>query len=270
LSNSPAPGGPSHPHAPDLGESSAGSTAPQGAPESSRLRRSADLAESVVLAAPFATPSRAYGYFLLADKKDGAPFDDQDEEISVALGAQTALGYENILLFGKLQKQSAELRLSEERLRLLVEGVKDYGIVMLDPEGGVVSWNSGAEDLTGWRADEVRGRHYSCLFPPDKASAAKARRELEVAGITGQYREEGERVRKDGSRFWADVTLAAVRDAEGQLRGFAKVLRDITERKQAEDERARAAGFDGLLAKPADMDALERVLSPRGRDGGTP
>jgi PAS domain S-box-containing protein len=261
------------------GESSAGSTAPQGAPDSSRLRRSADLApqgapdssrlrrsadlaESVVLAAPFATPSRAYGYFLLADKKDGAPFDDQDEEISVALGAQTALGYENILLFGKLQKQSAELRLSEERLRLLVEGVKDYGIVMLDPEGGVVSWNSGAEDLTGWRADEVRGRHYSCLFPPDKASAAKARRELEVAGITGQYREEGERVRKDGSRFWADVTLAAVRDAEGQLRGFAKVLRDITERKQAEDERERSRQSLSRLAEVS-----RRVVGEMDREG---
>ncbi len=193
-----------------------------------------------VLAVPFATPSRVYGHFLMAEKKDATPFDDQDEEMAVALGAQTALAYENILLVNRLLKQSSELRLSEERLRLLVEGAKDYAIVMLDPEGKLSSWNAGAAEMTGWSAAEILGRHLDCLYPRDEDGAGHARRVLDLAELTGEFQETGERVRKDGSRFWADVTVSAVRDATGQLRGFAKVTRDITERKRAEEERERS------------------------------
>jgi PAS domain S-box-containing protein len=194
----------------------------------------------VLLAAPFATPSRVYGYFLVAEKKDGTPFDDQDEEIAVTLGAQTALAYENILLLEKLLKQTSELRFSEERLRLLVEGAKDYAIVMLDAQGHLVSWNAGAAEITGWSAAEVIGRHLDCLYPRDEDSAGHARRVLEISEVTGEHREISERLRKDGSRFWADVTISAIRSETGQLRGFAKVTRDITERRRAEEERERS------------------------------
>jgi PAS domain S-box-containing protein len=229
-------------------ESSSAEPSPQGAPESSRLRRGADLADSV-LAVPFATPSRIYGHFLVAEKKDATTFDDQDEEMAVTLGAQTALAYENILLVEKLLKQSSELRLSEERLRLLVEGAKDYAIVMLEPEGTLSSWNAGAAEMTGWSAAEILGRHLDCLYPGDEDGAGHARRVLELAELTGEHQEIGERRRKDGSRFWADVTVSAVRDATGQLRGFAKVTRDITVRKRAEEERERSRQGMSRLAE---------------------
>ena len=206
----------------------------------SRVESSSAEPTVVLLAAPFATPSRVYGYFLVAEKKDGTPFDDQDEEIAVTLGAQTALAYENILLLEKLLKQTSELRFSEERLRLLVEGAKDYAIVMLDPQGRLVSWNAGAAEITGWSAAEVIGRHLDCLYPRDEDSAGHARRVLEIAEVTGEHREISERLRKDGSRFWADVTISAIRNETGQLRGFAKVTRDITERRRAEEERERS------------------------------
>jgi PAS domain S-box-containing protein len=209
---------------------------------------SAEPTESV-LAVPFATPSRVYGHFLVAEKKDATPFDDQDEEMAVTLGAHTALAYENILLVDKLLKQSSELRLSEERLRLLVEGAKDYAIVMLDPEGTLSSWNAGAAEMTGWSAAEVLGRHLDRLYPGDEDGARHARRVLELAELTGEHQEIGERLRKDGSRFWADVTVSAVRDATGQLRGFAKVTRDITKRKRAEGERERSRQALSRLAE---------------------
>ncbi len=221
-----------------------------------------------LLAAPFATPSRVYGYFLVAEKKDGSPFDDQDEEIAVTLGAQTALAYENILLFEKLLKQTSELRFSEERLRLLVEGAKDYAIVMLDPQGHLVSWNAGAAEITGWRAAEVIGQHLDCLYPRDEEGAGHARRVLEIAEMTGEHREIGERLRKDGTRFWADATLSAIRNETGQLRGFAKVMRDITERRRGEEERERSReGLSRLaeaslkVVRETDVEGMLRAIS---------
>ena len=128
------------------------------------------------------------------------------------------------------------LRSSEERLRLLVDGVKDYAILMLDPAGVIVSWNSAAERIKGYRAEEVIGRHFSLFYPPDATVGGKPARELEVAASTGRFEEEAWRLRKDGSRFRASVTIAAVRDTAGVLRGFAKVTRDISDRFRAEVE----------------------------------
>ncbi len=124
---------------------------------------------------------------------------------------------------------------SEVRFRLLVEGVEDYAILMLDPLGHIVSWNRGAEQIKGYRPDEIIGQHFSCFYPPEDSERGKPEQELRVAASEGRLEDEGWRVRKDGSRFWADVVITAVRDEAGCLCGFSKVTRDITDRKQAED-----------------------------------
>lgn len=121
-----------------------------------------------------------------------------------------------------------------EDFRLLVSRVKDYAIFMLDPEGNVLSWNEGAERLKGYRADEIIGRPMSTFYPPDAVKAGHPRSLLDEAVAQGRVEEEGWRVRKDGSTFWADVVITALRDDAGHLRGFAKVTRDLSERREAE------------------------------------
>lgn len=137
------------------------------------------------------------------------------------------------------------LRLSEEKFRLLVSGVKDYAILMLDPEGHIASWSDGAERIKGYRAEEIIGQHFSRFYPAEDVEKGKPPYELKVAAAQGRFEDEGWRVRKDGSRFWANVVITALRDETGQLRGFGKVTRDMTERKkieqalQASEERFR-------------------------------
>jgi PAS domain S-box-containing protein len=133
-----------------------------------------------------------------------------------------------------VQLAQIELRHSEEQFRLLVDGVKDYAIFMLDQAGNVVSWNSGAEQIKGYRADEIIGRHFSCFYGHEDIESEKPKRELEIAAKDGRFEEEGWRLRKDGSRFRASVVITALRDEFGVLRGFAKVSRDITKRIEAE------------------------------------
>jgi PAS domain S-box-containing protein len=127
------------------------------------------------------------------------------------------------------------LRDSEERFRLLVENVRDHAIFMLAPDGTIVSWNAGAERLKGYRADEAVGQHVSRFYTAEDVRAGKPRQALETAEAQGRFEEEGWRVRRDGSRFWADVIITALRDDAGNLRGFGKVARDLTERKRTED-----------------------------------
>src|SRR5438132_6957685 len=124
----------------------------------------------------------------------------------------------------------------EERFRLLVEGVRDYAIFILDPQGLVVTWNIGAERLKGYTAEEIIGQHFSIFYQPEDAQSGKPARELELALASGKFEDEGWRVRKDGSRFWANVLITALRDENGILRGFSKVTRDMTERKEAEEK----------------------------------
>ncbi len=124
---------------------------------------------------------------------------------------------------------------SEERFRLLVESVQDYAIFMIDPNGVVLSWNSGAERVIGYAESEIVGRHFSCFYPEEERREDRPALEILKATRTGKYHEENWRIRKDGTRFWADVTLTPMRNDTGRLRGFAKITRDITERKNAED-----------------------------------
>jgi PAS domain S-box-containing protein len=154
-----------------------------------------------------------------------------------------------------------ELRESEERFRLLVGGVSDYAIFLLDPDGKVASWNLGVERLKGYRADEILGRHFAIFYTQDDQRGGLPTVGLSEAVAKGRWENEGWRVRKDGSRFWADVVITALHGVDGQLRGFAKVTRDLTERKQGEDalrgilERERAAA-DQLRS----VDAMRREL----------
>ena len=131
------------------------------------------------------------------------------------------------------------LRESEERFRLLVQGVKDYAIFMLDPDGRVASWNDGAQRIKGYTAEEIIGQHFSTFYPAADVAAGKLKMELDTAIREGVYEEEGWRIRKDGTSFWANVVITALRGASGKLIGFAKVTRDLTERRAAQ-ERAIA------------------------------
>jgi PAS domain S-box-containing protein len=135
----------------------------------------------------------------------------------------------------ELKRAEEELRGSEERLRLIVESVVDYAILMLDPEGHVLSWNAGAERIKGYRAEEIIGRHFSQFYPPEDVERGKPQRELGEAIANGRLEDEGWRIRKDGSVFWANVIITALRDESGTLRGFGKVTRDMTERKSAQE-----------------------------------
>jgi PAS domain S-box-containing protein len=131
------------------------------------------------------------------------------------------------------------LRASEERFRLLVQSVRDYAIFLLDPAGRVATWNEGAERIKGYGSDEIVGRHFSVFYPEEDLARGKPALELEVAQRDGRFEEEGWRVRKDGTRFWASVVVTALYDPTGALVGYAKVTRDLTERRAAE-ERALA------------------------------
>jgi PAS domain S-box-containing protein len=132
-----------------------------------------------------------------------------------------------------LEKELA-LRRTEQRFQLFVEAVRDYAIFMLDPEGHVASWNRGAERIKGYKASEIIGSHFSRFYPEEDLRAGKPQWELKVAAQDGRFEDEGWRVRKDGTRFWANVIITAVHDETGKLIGFGKVTRDFTERMQAQ------------------------------------
>ncbi len=132
------------------------------------------------------------------------------------------------------RRAEASLRASEERLRLLLESVRDYAIYMLDADGHVRSWNAEARHIKGYTEAEILGQHFSRFYTPEDVAAGKPEAALRAAVTDGKFEEENWRVRKDGSRFWADVMITAVRDDRGTLLGFAKVTRDLTERKRAE------------------------------------
>jgi PAS domain S-box-containing protein len=121
----------------------------------------------------------------------------------------------------------------------VVAGVRDYAIFLLDAQGNVASWNAGAERLKGYRAEEIIGQHFSRFYPAEAIASGWPTHELEVAAATGRFEDEGWRVRKDGSRFWANVVITPLRDASGQVSGFLKITRDLTERKEAEEKARR-------------------------------
>ncbi|HEX7346064.1 MAG TPA: PAS domain-containing sensor histidine kinase [Candidatus Limnocylindrales bacterium] len=147
----------------------------------------------------------------------------------------------------------------EELFRLLVEAVQDYAIFLLSPDGHVLTWNPGAQRAKGYAARDIIGRHFSVFYTPEERDAGRPQRLLRSATDHGRVEDEGWRVRMDGTRFWADVVVTALRDATGELVAFAKITRDLTERRQAEEQRRV------LLAEQRARGAAEEALKARDR-----
>jgi len=145
---------------------------------------------------------------------------------------------------------------SEQRFRLLVQGVKDYAIYMLDPEGNITNWNAGAEAIKGYAADEIIGRHFSLFYTPEDREAGAPARALATALREGKFSGEAQRVRKNGERFWASVLIDPIHDETGKLLGFAKVTRDISEKRRAEEELERSRE---ALVQAQKMEAIGRL-----------
>jgi PAS domain S-box-containing protein len=152
------------------------------------------------------------------------------------------------------------LRQTEERLRLMIEGVVDYAIYMVDPDGIITSWNVGAERIKGYRREEILGKHVSRFYTDEDVNAGKPWEELAAARRDGRAEDEGWRVRKDGKRFWARVVVSALHDAEGHLRGFAKVTQDLTDRRQIQDLEKAARNVNEFIATLAHE--LRNPLAP--------
>jgi PAS domain S-box-containing protein len=174
------------------------------------------------------------GLELYARRKDGTEF-PVEVSISPLHTEDGDLVSSAIRDVTERKQAEAAMRQSEEKFRLLVSGVKDYAILMLDPEGRIQSWSSGAEKIKGYRGEEVIGKHFSLFYPQEDVERGKPARELICAAEEGRMEDQGWRVRKDGSRFWADVVITPLRDESGKLRGFGKVTRDMTERRFAEE-----------------------------------
>jgi PAS domain S-box-containing protein len=216
------------------------------------------------------TVDKVKGFSLGAVDYITKPF--QQEEVLARVQTHVSLRYltrqlreQNTRLEQEIQERQRKetaLSESEERYRLLVERVKDYAIFMLDPSGRVVSWNSGAERIKGYRADEIIGQSFSRFYPEADIGRGRPQRLLEIAAAEGQVQDEGWRVRKDGSRFWADIVITALRDEAGNLRGFSKVTRDITARKRAEEERDRFFNLSLDMLAIAGTDAYFKRLNP--------
>ncbi len=156
-----------------------------------------------------------------------------------------------------------DLRQSEERFRLLVEGVIDYAIFLLDPDGYVSSWNAGAERMKGYRAEEIIGHHFSEFYPRDVAERGWPEYELKMARANGSFEDEGWRIRKDGTRFWANVVITALYNGDGRVTGFLKITRDLTERRLREEDLRRSEERFRLLVEGV-IDYAIFLLDPDG------
>jgi PAS domain S-box-containing protein len=161
------------------------------------------------------------------------------------------------------KRAEGALHESQERFRLLLDGVKDYAIYMLDPEGRVISWNAGAARIKGYETEEILGKHFSCFYLPEDREAGKPSRELQESLSKGRFEEQAQRVRKDGSAFWANVVITPMYDDSGTLSGFSKIARDITERKLVEDalhEKSTALEAQTLMLQSV-LDSMTEGLA---------
>ncbi|SDD44775.1 PAS domain S-box-containing protein [Dyadobacter soli] len=198
-------------------------------------------------------------------KKDGSLFWASVVLTALFNDRNALIGYSKVTsdLTGRLKDEEV-LRQSEARYRSLVEQVGDYGIFMLDTKGRIISWNEGARRIKGYSAEDVIGKYFSIFYPEEDIINGKPAWELKVARATGKYEEEGWRLRKDGSRFWANIVITAVYDTEGRLSGFSKVTRDLTERKMS--EQALQESSDKYRQLVAELSVTNSELSSVNRE----
>ncbi|HEU4903912.1 MAG TPA: PAS domain S-box protein [Flavisolibacter sp.] len=197
-------------------------------------------------------------------KKDGSLF-WAELTLCPILEKQKITGFSCLLrdISGE-KKTQLELRQSEERYRLMVEGVKEYAIFMLDPTGHIMSWNDGAKRLKGYNANEIIGKHFSIFYTAEDLETKKPERELKIAVATGKYEEEGWRIRKNGSLFWANIVITALFNDQNKLIGFSKVTRDLTDRKDNEEHlRQSEERYRALVEQLTDYGIF--MLDEKGR-----
>ncbi|RJR42835.1 MAG: PAS domain-containing sensor histidine kinase [Deltaproteobacteria bacterium] len=202
-------------------------------------------------------------YELTYIRKDGSRFPAIVSVTALRDAQETIIGYLLIGTDNTARKHVEEkLRWTEESFRLMVESVTDYAIVMLDPEGCVVSWNAGAERIKGYSAEEIVGQHFSRFYPREDIQSGKPQSDLDVVAAKGQFGDEGWRVRQDGSTFWANVVFTAIRDQGGNLRGFAMLTRDLTEPMKIEATltKAKDAADAANQAKSAFLATMSHEL----------
>jgi PAS domain S-box-containing protein len=202
-------------------------------------------------------------YELTYIRKDGSRFPAIVSVTALRDADGGIIGYLLIGTDNSARKQVEEkLRWTEEGFRLMVESVTDCAIVMLDSEGRVASWNTGAQRIKGYSAEEIVGQHFSRFYPPADIARGTPQRDLDAAAAEGRYEVEGWRVRKDGTLFWANVVFTAIRDAAGNARGFAKLTRDLTERRQVEQTLtlAKGAAEKANLAKSEFLSSMSHEL----------
>jgi len=196
-------------------------------------------------------------YELTYIRKDGSRFPAVVSVTALRDANSKIIGYLLIGTDNSARKQVEEqLRWTEESFRLMVESVTDYAIVMLDPEGRVVSWNSGAQRIKGYSAEEIVGQHFSRFYPLEDIERGVPQRDLDIVTAMGRFEDEGWRVRKNGSTFWANVVYTAIRDQSGNLRGYAKLTRDLTERKRLDQV---------LQEKNAELESAKSVAEKANR-----
>jgi len=202
------------------------------------------------------------GLELSARRKDGSeiPVDIMLSPVDTPGGSFVLCAIRDI---SERKFAQAALEQSEQRFRLFIDSIRDYAIFQLDPEGRVRTWNSAAERMKGYRAEEIIGRHFSCFYSPEDIASGKPERELQAASEMGRCEDEGWRSRKDGSRFWANVTITPIRDRTGKLLGFAKITRDATDRRSAEEALRRSEEHARMLFEFSPDAVL--VCDPEGR-----
>jgi len=198
-------------------------------------------------------------------RKDGSEF-SADISLSPLVSGATRLVLATVRDVTDRREAEERLRRSEERFRLVVEWVQDYAILMLEPDGRVASWNLGAQRISGYDAEEIIGRPISVLYTDDDVRDDRPERMLARAREEGRAVDEGWRLRKDGTRFWASVVLTALPGADGELRGFAKVIRDMTERRHASARLEAINEITQAILESRHSDEVLQIVARRGRE----